>query len=1137
MAEPRSRGSAVVALLVSVGVEAGAIAGAVWAGSIARYRVEWAHLWRWMGAAPPEDVVIGLVRWVVLVLAGWALASTVLFALAALTHNRLLIRGARAIAAPMVRGMVERALAVSLASTVLVVARGAPVFAQTPGPVVRAAVPAATAVQSDVAPGPAQTDASATSSGTCTVQSDDNLWTIAAAQMAKATGRPVEELRSADIAPYWRLVKEANVGRLQSGDPKLVFPGEEVLLPPVATTTAVAVAVSEPTTAMASPQPKSPTEVTHVVRPGDTLSGIADAEDGDASAWPAIAERNHGVVQPDGRALEDPDLILPGWSLQVPVPGAVAPTPPIASPAIPPADATTTGPSAGTTTPDPPATPPPTIPAPPSTPPPTVPPPPATDPPAPSSAAATSTTSPPTTAPAPEPSTTSSTTPAPGPALAGGLPAPPPPSVPGSSTTSTTEPAADAVSPPPGGLPLPAAPSSLPTPPPTRSPRPTLAKPTPSTTEADRPQDITATQAAARQKTHSRLNVAPLLGAGLVALIAAGRAIQRRRRRLGERIPMPEPELAEMEQALRTRAEPSDAEALDIALRRLSAGLRDAKLSPPEIHGVELTHTEVELILAKPATPAPAGFRVREGGRRWVCSRRGLVEDPSLADEMAPLPALVTLGQTERGTLLANLEAGGVIAVGGDPEAAKAVLVAIALELATASWTDYVDVDVVGLDLGRQRSLGRARRRDSLEELHLQRRATEVDDLRRKSGFDSTLAARVAGRGASGDWMNVTVVLSDAVGPELAVAVKALVSGRGRCGQVLVVAGECRGAHWRLKALADGELAVPPLGVTVTAQRLGEAQTEAVTKLVALTRRAATAVVPSPVGEDDPAHDGPDRPEDAWEAELRVFGEPHVVRRAPGGTWERVDFERTVDQEFVAFLESRGRFGAFPDQIVTALWIEKEMESEGGHESLEGGGRRIGPISAKTLDNLVSRTRAQLGQTADGRLFLPKRENQSHPHKLDLERFGSDHRRISALVARAEMATVTPSKIALLREALSLVNGVPYDTSNHEWAAIGQRVELQQRVGDAAGAMAKLCLEAEVADPAGVRFAVAKARLVDPEADSDVLLRYEMLAAAAERDLGEVRTVVRRAKERRGPDERLDGETEALFRELTSATG
>jgi hypothetical protein len=260
------------------------------------------------------------------------------------------------------------------------------------------------------------------------------------------------------------------------------------------------------------------------------------------------------------------------------------------------------------------------------------------------------------------------------------------------------------------------------------------------------------------------------------------------------------------------------------------------------------------------------------------------------------------------------------------------------------------------------------------------------------------------------------------------------------------------------------------------------------------------------------------------------------VRRSAGGRWERVDFERPVDQEFVAFIESRGRRGADAHQIVSALWIEKEMEAERSERVEPSDGRRIGPISAKTLSNLVTRTRAQLGPASDGRLFLPKRESPNQPIALDVEMFGADYRRFVALVARADAAPTTPAKIALLRRALSLVEGAPYDAADHEWAT-GLRTELQERVGDAAARMAELCLEPGVEDPAGVRFAVARARMVDPEADPEVLIHYEMRAAGLEGDPGGIRTVMRRAKERRGPDERLDRKTEALYSELLSASG
>ncbi len=56
----------------------------------------------------------------------------------------------------------------------------------------------------------------------------------------------------------------------------------------------------------------------HVVAPGDTLSGIAEVHLGDPDAWPAIWEANAGLDMGGHRTFDDPDLILPGWSIGVP---------------------------------------------------------------------------------------------------------------------------------------------------------------------------------------------------------------------------------------------------------------------------------------------------------------------------------------------------------------------------------------------------------------------------------------------------------------------------------------------------------------------------------------------------------------------------------------------------------------------------------------------------------------------------------------------------------------------------------------------------------------------------------------------------------------------------------------------------
>ena len=62
---------------------------------------------------------------------------------------------------------------------------------------------------------------------------------------------------------------------------------------------------------------EAPAPRTVTVKPGDTLRSIAMAYLGDENRWPEIYDLNRGVVQADGRALTNPDLIRVGWVLQI----------------------------------------------------------------------------------------------------------------------------------------------------------------------------------------------------------------------------------------------------------------------------------------------------------------------------------------------------------------------------------------------------------------------------------------------------------------------------------------------------------------------------------------------------------------------------------------------------------------------------------------------------------------------------------------------------------------------------------------------------------------------------------------------------------------------------------------------------
>lgn len=65
---------------------------------------------------------------------------------------------------------------------------------------------------------------------------------------------------------------------------------------------------------------------TYRVRPGDSLSSIAEAHYEDAKGWRAIAAVNLGRMMDDGTRFVDPSVVVPGWTLVLPTLDAAAST-------------------------------------------------------------------------------------------------------------------------------------------------------------------------------------------------------------------------------------------------------------------------------------------------------------------------------------------------------------------------------------------------------------------------------------------------------------------------------------------------------------------------------------------------------------------------------------------------------------------------------------------------------------------------------------------------------------------------------------------------------------------------------------------------------------------------------------------
>lgn len=133
---------------------------------------------------------------------------------------------------------------------------------------------------------------------TVTVGPHDDLWTLAETWYGDGTS--------------WRRIVAANpdvdVDHLVVGQ-RLALPGATVTVP--AGHTGAGRPIDAEELNQIAPQSEASKARTVTVEQGDTLSGIAQTQLGDASSWPAIWHLNEGIIA-------DPDHIEPGWELVLP---------------------------------------------------------------------------------------------------------------------------------------------------------------------------------------------------------------------------------------------------------------------------------------------------------------------------------------------------------------------------------------------------------------------------------------------------------------------------------------------------------------------------------------------------------------------------------------------------------------------------------------------------------------------------------------------------------------------------------------------------------------------------------------------------------------------------------------------------
>lgn len=264
----------------------------------------------WQDLLSPDD---GSLFLTVLVLVAWLAWAS--FALSVLIEAAAVLRGRPTPRLPVLH-LQQRAAAGLIGTAALLFSLGGPAMASSaPAAIPTAVTQTATAGSGATPTRTTTTDAVSRTPGptfvgpvavarapgaqlaTHTVLAGESLWSIAEHELGDGA-------RFAEIARLNYGLPQPDGGALTSSH--WIRPGWTLRLP-ADITTATGVGAGAGTA-----------EHLRTVHDGDTLSGIAQDEYGDAAAYIRIAAASRDIAQPGGAHLTDPDAIDAGWTLRIP---------------------------------------------------------------------------------------------------------------------------------------------------------------------------------------------------------------------------------------------------------------------------------------------------------------------------------------------------------------------------------------------------------------------------------------------------------------------------------------------------------------------------------------------------------------------------------------------------------------------------------------------------------------------------------------------------------------------------------------------------------------------------------------------------------------------------------------------------
>jgi hypothetical protein len=637
-----------------------------------------------------------------------------------------------------------------------------------------------------------------------------------------------------------------------------------------------------------------------------------------------------------------------------------------------------------------------------------------------------------------------------------------------------------------------------------------------------------------------------LLAAGLLLALGKRRLQQRRKRRPGTRIAMPAGDASNLELELRMVEDPLGINDIDNALRGLQIWAEDTGATLPELFALRLESSEIALYLMEPAELPEPFVQAHPDGTAWIV-KPGTATAPS-RQSISPYPALTTIGVDERdGVLMLDLEQIGSLNIVGDDSTVRALLNAMAVELAENPWSDQIQVTLVGMPRGLARDLNRFRVQHVDDVGALVRNIRS--DLREREqafasyGVEDVHAARVHAIEAE-SWAPHIVILAQAPSEDLQAELADLVDRVPRLGIATVSNGAtvARGSTVRITSRDGAELISAGAGMPALPfkpQVLDGEELRLIQELFDTTDNdavPAAAVAAAPANADiretdspmDDVIEAPTLPADdeehapsetapVPEPAAAVHNDEAVSQQAPDWPAPYVRMLGPVDAVHLADNEPMPGRGV---ELMAYLLLNGTVEGK----QLQ---MAFWPDTTNAANNqrgLAKKVRVALGHSPDGELLLP--ENHNHQGYTLHPAIRSDWDDFRDLIGEDLSRTSNENLVT----AIKLVRGQPFAGCNTrrwwQWISIAQE-EMIAAIMDAADELGRRALNANDGNQA--RFAARVAQSVDPLNEAG--WRTEIQAAIQAGDTSEFHRIIDDLYARVGgtdPEYELDDETQQL---------